>query len=316
MKLAASKIVVASASDAGYALPLGVMLYSVASHLPRGVELEACVLDDGLSGEDRGRVERSVPSNTRIRWRKRSVELRGLPLWGRMPATTYQKLLIDQWADCDCGRVVWLDCDVLALRDITPLWMSELGDHAVGAVADQRIPLVSSRFGVSGWKELGFEKSAPYFNAGVLVVDLDRWRAQGVGRRALEYLEARGDRVYFWDQEALNAALGGGWTKLAAKWNRHPSVDAMLNPGAGPSESPDDGILHFSGGMKPWKSRGPGYALYSRFLDRTAWADARPSRRWHDGLRNWYLTSGLRRLLYPTEQLAVMAERAFTRRDM
>jgi lipopolysaccharide biosynthesis glycosyltransferase len=308
-----SRIAVASASDRGYALPLSVMLYSVGIHLAPGVGLDAYVLDDGLAEEDKRRVEASVGDNTRIHWRTPKRGLSGLPVWGRMPTTTYQKLLLADWADSAADRVIWLDCDVLALSDIAPLWEWDLKGRPVGAVQDQRVPLISSRFGVAAWREVGLERTAKHFNAGVMLVDLARWRDERVSARAQDYLRSYGDRVYFWDQEALNAALSGQWAEVGSKWNAHPSIDALL-AGRPASDPARDGILHFSGSMKPWARRTLGHALYAQFIDRTAWAGVRPRKCWNDAFRNWYATSGLRRMLYPAEQLALMAERRLTRR--
>src|SRR4051812_34989617 len=90
-----SRIVVACAADARYALPLAVMLNSVGSHAAADVTIDAYVLDDGVGARDRRRVAASLPENVRLEWRQPVSSLRGLPTWGRMPLTTYQKLTLD-----------------------------------------------------------------------------------------------------------------------------------------------------------------------------------------------------------------------------
>lgn len=315
-------IIVVSAADSRYALPLAVMLSSVGSALGEGIALEAHVLDDGVGAEDKRRVEASAARNTRIHWIRSSAGLEGLPVWGRMPPTTYQKILLADWAPPDVERAVWLDCDILALEDISPLWRTRLDGAAAAAVQDHRVPCVSSRFGVGAWRELGLAREAKYFNAGVLVIDLNEWRRLDVRRRALGYLDRYGERVYFWDQEALNATLSGRWVELEPKWNQHPSLEAprglRRRPRLAPARSaaPREGLIHFCGGVKPWERRGRGaaYALYPPWVDRTPWAGARPAVGWTNALQSWYESSRLRRWLYPAEQFAVMAQRAATRR--
>ena len=311
--LPTSPIAVASAADTQYALPLAVMLNSVASHVEADVRIAAYVLDDGVAAEDKCKVAASLPANVQLKWRQPASPLTGLPTWGRMSLTTYRKLTMADWLPKELDRVIWLDCDLLVVEDISRLWRAELGTKIALAVQDQRVPLVSSRFGVTAWREIGAPADSKYFNAGVLVIDLARWREEDVCRRSLDYLGAHGERVYFWDQEALNAVLIDRWGELDARWNWHPMVDRLT----GHATSQDHWIVHFSGNLKPWTwaGNGPCRTLYRSYQDRTAWAGQRPARRWHDGILMWYETSRLRRLFYPAEQLATMAVRAATRKS-
>ena len=309
-----STIAVASAADARYALPLAVMLNSVGSHAP-GASIHAYVLDDGLSAEDRSKVAESLPGNVRLDWRQSVSAFSGFPIWGRMSLTTYQKLTVDEWLPEELTGVIWLDCDLLVLADIGQLWRSA-SDGIVLAVQDQRVPTVSSQFGVAAWRELGLPAGSKYFNAGVLAIDLAWWRRYRVRRRAIDYLRKYADQVYFWDQEALNAVLAGKWGELDPRWNWHPALDHL--PGCRRICDPraDKWILHFSGNLKPWNSAGGGHwrTLYRSYLDRTAWAGGRPVRGWQHHLLDWYETSHLRRLLYPVERLATVVQRNVTRR--
>jgi len=231
-----STIVVASAADARYALPLAVMLNSVGSHAP-GASIHAYVLDDGLSVEDRCKVAESIPENVRLEWRKSVSALSGFPVWGRMSLTTYQKLTLDDWLPEQLEGVIWLDCDLLVLADIGQLWRSA-SPGTVLAVQDQRVPAVSSQFGVAAWRELGLPAGSKYFNAGVLVIDLAWWRRHNVRRRAMDYIHTYADQVYFWDQEALNAVLAGKWGQLDPRWNCHPALDHL--PGSGRDSTHSD----------------------------------------------------------------------------
>jgi lipopolysaccharide biosynthesis glycosyltransferase len=296
------------------------MLNSLGSHAAPEAPIQAYCLDDGLSDDDKSKVTRSLPANIGLHWRQPGASLRGLPTWGRMTATTYQKLTLGEWIPEEIQRVIWLDCDLLVLHDLSGLWLAEMHDFVALAIQDQRVPMVSSRLGVASWRELGLPAESKYFNAGVLVIDLERWRAQEIGRRSLDYLAGHRKEIYFWDQEALNAMLSGKWGELDTRWNWHPSLDRLVapknrNPAYRSQTSEDRWIVHFSGNLKPWSfsGGGPWYALYQRYLDRTVWAGRRPAPRRRDAFLRWYETSSLRRLLYPIESWTTMAVRALTR---
>ncbi|MBK9166298.1 MAG: glycosyltransferase family 8 protein [Bryobacterales bacterium] len=307
-------ILIACASDGRYALPLAVMLRSLAENLAPGREVEVIILDDGIAPADRERVLASLPASLAVRFVDYPrTGIQGLPTWGRMALTTYHKLTLAHWIPQAATKVLWLDCDLLVLADIARLWDSLWNGQALLAVPDERVPTVSSPFGVAAYREMGLASGAAYFNAGVLLIDLDRWRSGDVERRATDYLKQYGNRVYFFDQEALNATLAGRWGVLDGRWNRHPSIAAFH----GGSAAGAPFIVHFSGNLKPWIHAGRSryHEMYYDYLDRTAWSGWRPRASLKAALLSRYETSGLRRLLYPAEHLWMRAVRAMTWRE-
>jgi lipopolysaccharide biosynthesis glycosyltransferase len=316
-------LVIACASDRRCALPLAVMLRSLAINLQPDCQVEVYAVDDGIPPADKAKVQASLTNRMKLHWVEPSRStLAGLPTWGRMPMTTYQKLTLGEWLPAHVEKALWLDCDLLVLDDIAPLWRINLDGRHAFAVPDQRVPFVSSRFGVAPYHDLGIAPSAKYFNAGVLLIDVARWRSDDVAGQAIHYLQTYRDRVFFWDQEALNAVLAGRWGELDAAWNTHPTINHLVGHDA-PAKQNDalDGlshnirIAHFSGNIKPWNcgGSGPYHDLYFRYLDQTAWAGWRPARNYKGLVLQAYESSRLRRLVYPAEQWATQMVRALTR---
>lgn len=316
-----ASLVIACASDSCYALPLAVMLRSLVANLAPNCQVEVYAVDDGISPADKARVLASVTDRVTLHWvEPNRLVLSGLPTWGRMPITTYEKLTLGEWLPAHTKKVIWLDCDLLVLKDIMPLWDTDLGKWHVLAVPDQRVPLVSSRFGVAAHRELGLAAEAKYFNAGVLLIDLARWRSDDVAGRTMNYLNTYRDRVLFWDQEALNAVLAGKWGELDPAWNQNPTIDHLIRPhrplGGGSTQRLSEiRIAHFSGNLKPWNYSGssPNHDLYFRYLDQTAWRGCRPARTLKGVWWQAYESSRLRRLMYPAERWATRLVRALTR---
>ncbi|MFZ9854351.1 MAG: glycosyltransferase family 8 protein [Limisphaerales bacterium] len=293
------RIVIAAASDEAYALPLTVMLRSAAEKLSPIQELEAYVVSDGLSSATRSRVEASLPRTARLHWRTRPKdEFEGLPRWGRIALGTYHKMTLGSWLPAEVTKVIWLDCDTLILDDVSALWNEPLRGKTALACTDHLVPRLGAAFGVAGWREIGLPAESPYFNAGVLAIDVERWRRKDVERRSFEYLRRFATRVWFWDQEALNAVLAGDWEPLDNSWNHPPGVP----PPAG-VRSPR--ILHFSGNLKPWRvpGKGPLFMDYGRRIDRTAWAGTRPVHSWSNQILAAYAQSPLRAAFLPMERL-------------
>ena len=184
-------VVIVCSADGPYARPLAVTLVSLVAHLDRGRPLEIHVIDRRIPEADKDLLVRSLGRGAvKVLWHHPDRQsLVGVPLWGRMPISVYDKLLIADLLPPDIDQALWLDSDTLVLDDVAPLWDRGTGDHPVLAVQDSIVPLVSSRLGVARYRELGLRPDAKYFNAGVMVMNVGRWRRQRVTERALEYLK-------------------------------------------------------------------------------------------------------------------------------
>jgi lipopolysaccharide biosynthesis glycosyltransferase len=312
----AERLVIAAAADAAYALPLAVTLRSAVERLGDGFRLEVHAVDDGLGAEGRERVARSLAERADLVWHPPWPLDRALPLWNHMAATTYQKLMLGSWLPAESSRALWLDGDLLVRADLAALWRTPLDGAVAAAARDRLVPTFGSRFGVGGRAELGLPDEAPYFNAGVLLVDLDRWRAESVGARALDYLARRGRRIWFWDQEALNAALHDRWRELDPRWNRHAVLERLFaRTPADAAAAEEAWIVHYCGRLKPWLYPGIDVhqAEYFRCLDATAWRGHRPPAGALRRLAASYATSRWRRSLFGAEQRAVALRHALER---
>ena len=301
-----TSVVVASGADSAYACPLAVMIRSVLRHAAPSLHIDFQIIDSGLTPEDRRRILRSLdPARSSIRWiAPQRDSLVGLPLWGRMSVATYDKLLLAELLDPSLPRAIWLDADILVLTDISQLWKQPEGDRLALACTDPLVPTVASTFGVAGWKDLQLPPESPYFNAGVLLVNLDAWRTWQVSSRAIDYLRQHYDRVYFWDQEALNATLANRWASIEVAWNSSPDrIPAHTTPH----------LIHFSGNLKPWRHFGSSrwHQLYYEGLDQTDWAGWRPASRSGRWL-GWYQNSPLRSAMRHLEPWAMRAWRRWT----
>jgi lipopolysaccharide biosynthesis glycosyltransferase len=210
---------------------------------------------------------------------------------------TYERLIIEEYLPDDTTVALWLDCDLLVLDDITVLFQRSLNGHTVCAVRDPFVQYVSSPFGVHNWRELGLTNTKPYFNAGVMLINMVRWRASEVASHALQHIQRYGKKLYFNDQEALNAVIGDNWMTLDDRWNcsTNPFHAKKQNLG---SDQP--AIIHFAGRIKPWEVPDLGAAqdLYFQYLDKTSWRGTRPHRSAKKLLVSWYVRSHLRYITY------------------
>lgn len=285
------EIFVAVAADEGYALPLATTISSVLANLDPKHRLRLVVVDGGISERSRRRIERVAASGlveSRVEWHK--VELARFAdakVAHTGSSANYLRLAIPEIVSGRTDKVVYLDCDLLIRSDLAGLWCAAHApsDVPASAVRDYVFTDLGSSFGSEGAHAMGLSSDVPYFNSGVLIIDVARWREEDVSAQALRVAEQKKDLMRFSDQDALNVVLAGRWKALDAKWNvmlnylsRYSvSDDRQANEAYREELLADGFILHFGGLTKPWRSGYTGRKgrLYRSVLYDSGWFDSR-----------------------------------------
>ena len=291
------------ASDDNYAQPLTVMLHSAASNLRSG-RLQVILMDGGLTENSWGALKESLhdlPVDILIVNPDRS-KLRDLATSHHITHTAYFRLmaaeLLPSWLD----KVIYLDSDVLVKDDLGKLWDEPIEDHYCLAVPDIACPFVDARMGgdnrrkanpymaalspIPNWKSLGLAGSSMYFNSGVMVLNLARWRRENISTRLLRCLRENPEHVWCWDQYALNVVFSEQWGQLDYRWNQGAHVFEYPDETCSPIElkqfqsmRDEPSIIHFTTEWKPWQHRPyhPLASMYFEELDKTAYRGWRPT---------------------------------------
>lgn len=196
---------------------------------------------------------------------------------------SYLRFLAPDLLPSTVSKVIYLDCDLVVLGDVAELWEVDLGSAPLAAAAD-----LDWAFGgvEARLTKLGLRPGHRYFNAGVLVINLDHWRREGVSERLFRFAADSGSALAYHDQDALNVVLQGQVKLLERRWNIQTLWYSLFVRRTFPQEfaatreaRAHPAIVHFSTAQKPWKFRAWTWrrGLYFRYLSRTAWRAERPA---------------------------------------
>jgi len=200
---------------------------------------------------------------------------------------TYYRLLIPKLLPNVVEKVIYLDCDIVIRHSIQELWETALDDNAIGAVAQ------IVEWNILAIKRLNYPLKFGYFNAGVLLINLNYWRKNNITEKLFEYLIKKHDVIKYHDQDALNGVLYDKSTKISIKWNMLTGFfmkktlkvndydngiiinnysdykDQLLK------EKDDPTIVHFVSTPKPWDvgCTHPFKNDYYYYLQFTPWKD-------------------------------------------
>ena len=203
--------------------------------------------------------------------------LHGFPVHGHITIATYFRLLLPAVLPWAVDRVLFMDCDMIVVDSLRELWDMNLRGAPMAAVID--------RSQKENRERIGLANSSYYFNAGVLLIDLQAWREQDVLSRGIRFAQTHADRLEFWDQDVLNHLFEGAWLPFEARWNALPhlwSLNRALK-GSDAYLTPQDiiardrpAIIHFAGPgvTKPWNYRceHPWKQQYLKLQKHTPWA--------------------------------------------
>jgi lipopolysaccharide biosynthesis glycosyltransferase len=298
---AANPIVLVCCADNNYSMPLAVMLRSVVENLKSDYQLLVFVIDRGITEQNKKRILKPLdPAKCEVRFLSTETldknirgdelskdemfksEFRALPDY--ITGTSLYKFIIPEILPAQVEKAIYLDCDLVVRGDLGKLWESNLADNYVLAVRELWIPYIKD--GIANYKELGLPGEAKFFNSGVLVLNLKRWRADKISTQLIDHLKRNIEYRTFWDQDTLNTILVEQWGELDPRWNVTPGVHKLLavnshlfSAEVRESLLQDPLVVHYASASKPWST--PKTAFYNEFqfkdvffqyVDLTDWA--------------------------------------------
>ena len=130
-----------------------------------------------------------------------------------LSVAAYYRLLLSSVLPEDLDKVLYLDCDMIVMRDIQEIFNIEIDGYALAATLD--IFPYSSQHRL----QLHMEVGENTFCSGVMLVNLKYWRENNVEPGLLEYAKRHRKVVFLHDQDVLNYYFKKKWFILPPKWN-------------------------------------------------------------------------------------------------
>jgi lipopolysaccharide biosynthesis glycosyltransferase len=191
-------------------------------------------------------------------------------------AMYYRLLIADK---LPIPKALYLDADVVVRGPIDELYSTDVNDCYLAAVIDP---------GFTRHHDLEMSSDAKYFNSGVMLLNLERWRRDRVKEMVIRFIERKPKAVLHPDQCGINSVVNGRWKELHPRFNLQrslfhkqtffyfwPSKALGLFPnGELTAANRDPVIVHYSGAIKPWHIRYdlPDRGLYWKYLRKTPYS--------------------------------------------
>jgi lipopolysaccharide biosynthesis glycosyltransferase len=247
------------------------------------------VLHNGFSLPARAKVAQSVPQGSlALHWRTvDTTSFEGIALLPHISVMTLARVQIPTLfaATHAHTRMLYLDADILVLDDLAPLCNVDLQGDVLAAVPDWY-----AKADMPSAQAAALPPVQRYFNAGVLLWDMQACLQHRVAQQAGEYLTSQPSRGLH-DQDALNVACDGRWHAMPERWNFQGHHNVRIQKLAA-AQRP--AIAHFITASKPWLAQCSSLntALHDHYRNRTqykrsAWGQClarlqTTAHRWHN----------------------------------
>lgn len=149
-------------------------------------------------------------------------------------AAYYRLIIADLFPHLN--KVLYLDVDIIAKGDISELYKTDLGESVLGAVRDQG----DKQYIAKLKKNIEMDDSSNYFNSGVLLINLKKWREQNITQKLFSIEKKYRGKLLCNDQDVLNKAFENNYKMLPQKFNALTVQD-------------DTVIRHYYSKPKPWE---------------------------------------------------------------
>lgn len=299
-------IQIALCTDNSYAMPAGVMMYSVLKNHP-AARFHVIVPQD-FSDSNRKKME-SVAGQFGASVSFITIDnsiFGGFPIYredqpGHISIAAYYRLFLTDLLPATVDKVLYLDCDLICRSSLQELWDTDLTGCPLACVQD--IPFS----GISEAIRLGYDETLGYFNSGVLLINLEYWRRNNAKQLFTDFVNDHLDLVRYHDQDVLNCVFRGQVKFVHPRFNAQDRLFHRHNMGALPypdievtEARTNPAIVHFTYRNKPWilGCSHPYTPLFISYKKETPWRGTRLKPKKAIGLKSLLVNLLVRLRLY------------------
>ena len=126
---------------------------------------------------------------------------------------TYYRFFIPELLPQNISKVLYIDADILCVDSLNGLFKEDITNYACGMVFDH------SYADIRLYNRLDYDFSEKYFNAGVILMNLDYWRKNNVKDQLMDFVFNNAYKCLLHDQDAINAVLHGRIKQINFSYN-------------------------------------------------------------------------------------------------
>lgn len=279
-------------TDDNYAQHTGVSIISLLDNNRHFLNIEIYIIDNNISAENREKLVSIVDKYNRkltfIDFSEYKNKLKLNMEWS-ISISSYARLFLSDMLPRNINKVLYYDCDTIIVDKLDEIWNEDISNYFLAGVKDT----VNSNIKIA----VGMNKNDDYINAGMLLINLKKWRKDNITDKFLGFIEQYNGKVTHHDQGVINGMLNGFIKILPLKFNvmtvfytmkrediiKYYNIDGDFYSEDEINEAINYPVyIHFTPGFvsRPWVRgcKHPKKHLYWKYLEYTQWSEFKPIR--------------------------------------
>ena len=199
---------IAYSTDNNYVKYLGISMISLLEN-NRNLEINIYIIDNGINDKNKELLNNIAKNyNAKITYLDFKALTKNLKTDNTYPVSSYGRIFLSV---LNLDKIIYLDCDSIIADSLEDLDNIDISDYYIAGVQDT----VTNFFKTS----IGLNKDDRYINAGMLVINLKKWREDKIEEKCLQYIDKCKGSVPHHDQGTINAICSSKMLILHPKYN-------------------------------------------------------------------------------------------------
>lgn len=195
-----------------YSRPALITIKTLLMNNMKAENLNIYYVENGVSKENQILIKELVKSYGRqiifIPMPKEYLKIKGLM---RTNAIVYSYCYFQDILPQTIDKVLLLEGDSIVTDDLSAMYSIDISGYYLGAVDDLQ----------SKWykRKLGMKEDSVYFNCGIMLLNLKKWREDGISKKITKIIENGNCKFFYEVQDELNVLMEGQIKVLPPKFN-------------------------------------------------------------------------------------------------
>ena len=205
-----STLNIAYSSDDNYVNVLSVSIVSLLENNKEFKEINIYVVDNNIKDGKKKNITKLVKSyNRNIIFIPFTKICKNLKTDGKFSLSSFSRLFLSNIESIE--KIIYIDCDTIIENSLINLWNTNMDGYYIAGVED----IVNKYYRDS----IGLRRNEKYINAGLLLINLLKWREDCLQEKFIEFISKFNGSVPHHDQGVINGVCKGKILILEPEYN-------------------------------------------------------------------------------------------------
>jgi lipopolysaccharide biosynthesis glycosyltransferase len=180
---------------------------------------------------------------------------------GHISEATYYRFFFDDYLPKNLDYFLYVDADIICYKNPIDLIKSDIKRlEKSGQIIAARTEVFKEKEVEPHWDRLKLSGER-YFNAGVLLINYQKWLSESISKKLYKNLTEFKDILLYWDQDVMNMVIDDKFLEINPNLNFDLYISTDQNNLSplehfGQDALDNMSLLHYTGSIKPWTVRG------------------------------------------------------------